>query len=658
MQVQKGLVKYKDRSDILCTYGITDDGKTYYFLEGNAIPNGNIVATTVLVEAIDPVVMCSSIGVIDPNGTVVIPFENKAVKTIANDLLLVEKATPVTESVIEAIELRSDPQSASRLVTTPAVIKENMNAKMGPEGRFVFNDQFSEATICDMDGNNLVNNELYSFVGVTQDKLYLSKNTADSFVSEFSLGEKKLVLVPEMNDPMLNMGSGDASEYTTDLGAIQQNGIQASLDAEAATAAAMDGATAAMQADEEMRNAPVETPVEDVSTAVEVPAEEVAVATDATAPVEGDVPVTGEEVSVEDSVMDFTNLVQPVASDNQEGGFMPGDITAQNFEDIAAVTNSVIAGETTESSTENVDVQGDEVAQEVPTGDTTTPADGNEVSEEVESNTEGEKEGNSEETNTSETTSDEVSEVQTDNVGSDVVVVSSEEVAEAVEATDSTDEKDEFRLDFDTPVSTEEDTFSDEYNGNIFAGATLKADSIVDDIDLDVDMDMDTEDYSGSLSSGYLPGHASKDNLAAEAVNTIKELVKTNKQLRKDLSSREAEIRQQTATVRGLQERAREQDRKYSRDVETLKNSVESHKALVEKLETKVGILESKVEALNAKCDDKDRTIRRKNEEIKSLRSQNLSNDVLAQVLAEARSETLSSSYDSSEDIGYYRRAA
>lgn len=656
MQVQKGLVKYKDRSDILCTYGITDDGKTYYFLEGNVIPNGNIVATTVLVEAIDPVVMCSSIGVIDPNGTVVIPFENKAIKTIANDLLLVEKATPVTESVIEAIELRSDPQSASRLVTTPAVIKENMNAKMGAEGRFVFNDQFSEATICDMDGNNLVNNELYSFVGVTQDKLYLSKNTADSFVSEFSLGEKKLVLVPEMNDPMLNMGSGDASEFTTDLSSIQQNAAQATIDAEAATAAAMDGATAAMQADEEMRNAPAEVPAVDVS-AVDVSNEEVDVVNEVAVPVDGEVPaVTGEEVHVEDSVMDFTNLAQPVASDNQEGGFMPGDITAQNFEEIAAVTNSVIGGETTESSTENVDIQGVEPEQDVPTDDTTISADSNETAEEIENNAEGEKEGNSGELDTSETISDEVSEVETDNIGSDVVVVSSEEVAEAVEATDSTDDKDEFKLDFDTPVSTDEDTFSDEYNGNIFAGATLKADSIVDDIELDVDMD--TEDYSGSLSSGYLPGHASKDNLAAEAVNTIKKLVETNRQLRNDLSFREAEIRKQTAAVRGLQERAREQDRKYSRDVETLKSSVDSHRTLIEKLETKVGILESKVKALNAKCADKDITIQRKNEEIQSLRSQNLSNDVLAQVLAEARSATLSSSYDSSEDIGYYRRAA
>lgn len=651
MQVQKGLVKYKDRSDILCTYGITDDGKTYYFLEGNVIPNGNIVATTVLVEAIDPVVMCSSIGVIDPNGTVVIPFENKAIKTIANDLLLVEKATPVTESVIEAIELRSDPQSASRLVTTPAVIKENMNAKMGVEGRFVFNDQFSEATICDMDGNNLVNNELYSFVGVTQDKLYLSKNTADSFVSEFSLGEKKLVLVPEMNDPMLNMGSGDATEYTTDLSSIQQNAAQATIDAEAATAAAMDGATAAMQADEEMRNAPAEVPAVDVS-AVDVSNEEVDVVNEVAVPVDGEVPaVTGEEVHVEDNVMDFTNLAQPVASDNQEGGFMPGDITAQNFEDIAAVTNDVLAGETTEDATDNVDVQ---------SGDVEVASTDDNSQEEVEATSDNKEDGQTSENEQApaENEGTQESAVQTtDEVSSDVVVVSSEEVAEAVE---SSDEKEEFKLDFaadvDAPV---EDKLSDEYDGNIFAGVTLKADRIVDDVDLDVDLGDTTDEYSSSLSYGYLPGHASKDNLAQEAVTTIKELVKTNKQLRKELSAREAEIRQQMATTRSLQERAREQDKKYTRDVETLKNSVESHKALVEKLETKVGILESKVEAYKAKCDDRDKTIQRKNEEIKVLRSQNLSNDVLAQVLAEARSESLSSSYDSSDDdIGYYRRAA
>ena len=219
MQVQKGLVKYKDRSDILCTYGITDDGKTYYFLEGNTIPNGNIVATTVLVEAIDPLVVSSSIGVIDPNGNVVIPFENKAVKPLSNDLLLVEKGTPVTDSVIEAVELRSDPSAASKLVSTPAAIKENMHIKMGDAGRFVFNDQFSEATICDVNGNNIVNDELFSFIGLTDDRMFLSKNIVGSFIWEFDVVNKKLDVMPEP-EVDVKMGDGDASEFTVDISQI------------------------------------------------------------------------------------------------------------------------------------------------------------------------------------------------------------------------------------------------------------------------------------------------------------------------------------------------------------------------------------------------------------------------------------------------------
>ena len=220
MQVQKGLVKYKDRSDILCTYGITDDGKTYYFLEGNTIPNGNIVATTVLVEAIDPLVVSSSIGVIDPDGNVVIPFENKAVKPLSNDLLLVEKGTPVSDSVIEAVELRSDPSAASKLVSTPASIKENMHIKMGEAGRFVFNDQFSEATICDMNGNNLVNDELFSFIGLTDERMYLSKNVVGSFIWEFDMVNKQLDVMPEP-EVEIAMGDGDTSEYTVDVSQIE-----------------------------------------------------------------------------------------------------------------------------------------------------------------------------------------------------------------------------------------------------------------------------------------------------------------------------------------------------------------------------------------------------------------------------------------------------
>ena len=64
MKIQKGLVKYKDRSDIVCTYGITDEGKQYYFINDRKLSNNNIIVTSALVEAIDHSVVPANIGVL------------------------------------------------------------------------------------------------------------------------------------------------------------------------------------------------------------------------------------------------------------------------------------------------------------------------------------------------------------------------------------------------------------------------------------------------------------------------------------------------------------------------------------------------------------------------------------------------------------------
>ena len=625
MQVQKGLVKYKDRSDILCTYGITDDGKTYYFLDGVVIPNGNIVATTVLVEAIDPVAMASSIGLIDPNGNVIIPFENKAIKPIANDLLLVEKAKPVTESVIEAIELRADPQAASRLVTTPAVIKENMNAKMGAEGRFVFNDQFSEATICDVNGNNLVDNELYSFVGVTADKLYLSKNTAESFVSEFSLGEKKLVLTPDMRDPMLNIGSGDASEFTVDLAAVQQNAEQAALDAEAATLAAGAAAEAAMKEDEEIRAAGAE----------------------GTAPAEG-----GEEVATDSTEeVGFGDTITVAASENTEGGFMPDDITAENFEQVAAVQETVVAevaGDVVAAGTVSEETVVDEAATDAAITEGAAPVEGGDVvstdttedvvSEEVaETAVVDETKVASEDVVAEDVTAEEVKD---ENAG--VVVVSSEEVAETVEDK-------EFKLDFDgtSEDSAPVDLFNDDYSGDIFAGSTLQADTIVAD-------DEEESDYADEIGMGYLPGHASKDNLIQEVTATVNDLLRVNRSQKQKILMFEERVAQLNDANGALNDRIRKQ----SRDFEKLKSNVENYRTVVGKLEAKNSVLEARNDSLESKTRDQERTIYRLTEENKALREQAVNNEALAQVLAEARNALVSDESYDTDDVAYYRRAA
>lgn len=202
MQIQKGIVKYKDRNDIICTYGVTDEGLQYYFLDGGKLSNGNVIVSTSLVEAVDPTVVATHIGLIDSNGKILIPCDNKTIKNILEGILLVEKAQPTSPSVLESIRLREDPASATQLVTTPATIKEKINAVMNNSGKFVFNDQFSEATLCDLNGNNLIGNEFYSFMGITNDKIYFSKNTVNSDIMQFNI-------FPINNSVMNNNPSND-----------------------------------------------------------------------------------------------------------------------------------------------------------------------------------------------------------------------------------------------------------------------------------------------------------------------------------------------------------------------------------------------------------------------------------------------------------------
>ena len=188
MKIQVGQVKYKCRDDYRVVYGTTDAGKIYYFLDDTALKNGNRIASTELVEAIDNTFKPSHIGIVDESGNEVIPFVNKTVKLISDGILLVEKVEPESDAVKQAISLRNDPTAATKLVSTPAAIKSKISAVMSNEGRYVFNDLFSEAYICDLNAKPLVDG-LYSFIAIdpVNNKIYLSKNNPDEPISEFSI---------------------------------------------------------------------------------------------------------------------------------------------------------------------------------------------------------------------------------------------------------------------------------------------------------------------------------------------------------------------------------------------------------------------------------------------------------------------------------------
>ena len=279
MKIQKATVGYKGRDDIQCLYGVSDAGVNYYFLDETGekrFSNVNRIATKNLKEAIDPMVPAKEFGIIDENGNEVIPFTNKSIKPINDSILVVEPANPVSPSVVEALsknkELSNDSNDAINatggIVSTAAQIKERLNEKVGQTGRFLFNDQVSEATLYDIYGNNLLGNEYYSYIVSTGDKLYFSKNTPDSEIVEYSLLPAEVQANVETQD--INVGDVQVSQdvvenaLTAEASAASADENKETATEEAYQAVVPSGMEA--QAEEEEENAqtviPIAPPIE------------------------------------------------------------------------------------------------------------------------------------------------------------------------------------------------------------------------------------------------------------------------------------------------------------------------------------------------------------------------------------------------------------
>lgn len=574
MQIQKGLVKYKDRSDIVCTYGLTEDGKQYYFLDGMTIANGNIIASTVLVEAIDPVVAASSIGVIDSNGNVVIPFENKSIKLISDDLLLVEKANSVTPSVVEAISLRSDPLAATKLVTTAATIKENMNAKMGSEGRFVFNDQFSEATICDINGNNIINDEYFSFIGMkNNESLYFSKNTTDSVVVEYSLADRMFIAPPEPENPeALDIQDTDVTQDIIDVAMAAEEKVSG-FGAEDITAKDFE-AVANENINVVEGSAPVEEPlpVEPANVDVEANTDTVS-SVDATTEVD-------EENDVE-NVSDEGEVEEPIS-------VLPEEKVEEEMEE------STIDSLPSDEISENPVPVEEEAETELVSDDSTS--------------TENEEESSAD----SEEVVVEQNDTNVDTATDDKLM--SFDFGDNINYSDT--ETKEVNYEEDSPVedvvsSFKSDLFDIDLDNDIFADATLHEDKI---------------DIEDSFSYGYRSS-GTKDTIMEDVANTMTNLINLNRNQRQKIAAYEEKFTQAGEAYRKVVEKAKNQ----IRDIETLKGKIKNYETIVAKLESKISMMENKAH-------DQDKVIASQTRELESLRSQIEGKEELAKILADAQS--------------------
>ena len=622
MKIQKGIVKYKDRNDIVCTYGVTDDGKQFYFLDETdekKFANGNRIASTELVEAIDPMVKASHIGVVGADGNEVIPFVNKSIRPVNDSIILVEVAKPTSPSVLEAISLKSDPLSAAKLVSTPAAIKEKLNAKMGAEGRYLFNDQFSEVTVCDIDGNNLVKNELYSFAGVSNGKLYLSKNTVDSEIFEFSVlppevqtNDEKKIAVTDVNvskdvvDDALNDSS---SSMVSDIPPIVSE-ESAEVDENTDKDVKEDVLPVAEDISDE-----VESVKDDIIPVVENNTEE---KTESAPVVDDNTEEKIESAPVIDNNTEEKIESVPVVDNNTEEKIesVPVVLDKEKTDSIEKIVDSVVPVEDSinevspaknnESVINNIPIT--DISDDKSNDDETTLAideDTSDLSDDVDDFT---------------TTEDEDEE--------DVAISFTEPTTASLPSVEDSLLDD--NSDFSIPDLNFGDTKTDDENSNSTSNAsTSDLDMLNDDLFNEKTYGVekvDTDDYyNDSYSQTYDDSTSSigRDSIMSDVAKSLTSLMKQNRNQKSIISEYKDKIDKLSASRRNIAEKAKIQEQK----LEALNNKNRNFETTISKLEAKLQMLEGRIR-------DQDKLIAYQSKELDSIKPQK---DDLAKLVADAQ---------------------
>ena len=372
IQLGKNNVKYKGRTDYTVEFATIED-KQYFVKE--KLNNGSFIATTNLKEAINEEMNPVSYGVIDSEGQVIIPFDKRNIRSIDDKYLIVELSNPVSQDVVDMAALKNDPLATSKLVTIRADLKEKVNTKMAEdEGRFEFNDPCSEATIFDYNGNNLVNNENYSYIGKGNNGFYLLKLGDDSVYKLDLVTNEISNLDQKVDTSVSTMDANGVAELPT-VGEDEEvvpteTPVEEVIASEevAPTEAPVEEVTASEEV------APAEAPVEEVATSEEVasteaPVEE-ATASEEVAPAEAPVEevATSEEVAPAEAPVEEATAseeVAPVEAPVEE--IVP--ITEEKTEDLVSediINPDTIANELTENVDEedNLDIASVDIDKE------------------------------------------------------------------------------------------------------------------------------------------------------------------------------------------------------------------------------------------------------------------------------------------------------
>ena len=546
MEIKQGKVKYRN-SEQLWTYSITEDGKQYYFLDPAGVQrfkNNTIVVTTNLKEAVDPMYASTSamnIGLIDENGKEVIPCTNKSIRPVNDSTLLVEPANPISPNVIDAAATRKD----FKHVALQAAIRDNFKNKLGDNIRYLFNDQFSEVTICDIDGNNLVNGEYYSFVVLDNDKLFMSKNSSDSGIVEYSLvPTENVVETPQTVEQPIDVNNVNVDNNVVDnaLASTPVENVNVGFNTDDVAPVALND-DQMVQPVEEVTETPVEQPAEEVQQeVVETPQEEVAAQ-----PVEN---VVSEVAPVEDISTDEIQLPK---------------ISADNEEELPMDDNNVVEETPVEQPAEEVQQE----VVETPVEETAPVED----SEEVE-------------------TPQDAEEVSSEEINIPTSEDSEEVVEDAEEDIDLNDEQEDTTLDnMFNEVSSARDV-EDDMKEEVFSDSVVKTDSIEDDYD---DYQEDNYEYTTPA----------KDTTMEDVAKSMAAVIKFSKELK----ATNSELTDKLESANNSRNNAIKKNKMLEEKVDILSSKTQSLENKVIKLESRNDVLENRVHDQERIIDSQEREI-------------------------------------------------
>lgn len=598
MKIQVGQVKYKGRDDYRVVYGTTDDGRLYYFLDDTVLENGGRIASTELVEAIDNSVKPSHIGVVNNDGKEIIPCNNKNVKLINNGILLVELSEPQSENVKNTIALRNDPAAATKLVSTPAAIKSKIGSVMSKEGRYVFNDLFSEAYICDLEANVLVDG-LYSFIAVdsTNQKIYLSKNDVNDNVIEYS------ILPPQVQNDVTP--TTDSNEIDVTEVDVPQETVEDALNSSVIPNVSDDVIPAVPVVPQVAEDSVADQEMVDENSDVERDESSNLNITD-------DESVEGDNQAVASETTQSEQAEAPLSNQDEVESAPSGDQAEVSEDDLVIpnVSEVPIATENTiENSSENEDSDNDGVSSE--DVETEKPLDV-EAGVESQENIETEADTQPEEFEFNQNVKDNTV-VDDENEGKN-------DLEEMYNELDSKTN--------DIPnYSFDESDLDGMLDDDIFVDSEIKPDKIdtMDDFDINIDS-------------------SKPDNLIEDVAQSFKDLMKNNKEQRIVISKYKERIKKLEMSLNMLNEKKKTQ-------AELLKELSSRYR----KLENDYTRSKTRVQLLESKVEDQERVINSQERELTSIRPQLAGKEELAKLLTDAKALLNS---DSSDDDYYYRQAS